>query len=389
MTVSGCEMNIDLQKRIDKHLPLNPLERILKYLFLNDIAPDQIDYSSKSFRRIAKFKGLTEEESIRFLKKYFSPKETGITTDIFIPEGRSLYIRKFPRYTRDETHYHKDALEINVVLQGSFYQRIGETMIPMRDGDICFVAPGTGHGTRACDDNTIVLTIIVYQYVIRDLLQRVQMEDGPLTQFLIKTIFGSDYSPYLLCRTSGDPDLVATILDLEDIQDEDSVYTDIYMKTGLELFLLRILMRYQEQIVKGEDTSRREADIRNLMDYIAGNYKNLTLRRLAETFHYSPEYLSSLIHLQYGIGFRDIITDLKLTRAAELLKKTNLSMAEIAEAVGYSEKSYFLRRFKQRYGMTPTAYKRHNGETDGAGWEETGNSEGDRGTLYQEGINDS
>jgi AraC-like DNA-binding protein len=43
-----------------------------------------------------------------------------------------------------------------------------------------------------------------------------------------------------------------------------------------------------------------------------------------------------------------------MQKARELLLSTSIRMTEVAEAVGFEDEAYFARRFKQRYGKTPT-----------------------------------
>jgi AraC-like DNA-binding protein len=47
-----------------------------------------------------------------------------------------------------------------------------------------------------------------------------------------------------------------------------------------------------------------------------------------------------------------------MERAAELLRDSNMSMSEIASAVGFSGQSRFTSAFKAHFGMTPTEYKK-------------------------------
>ncbi len=49
---------------------------------------------------------------------------------------------------------------------------------------------------------------------------------------------------------------------------------------------------------------------------------------------------------------------LRLARAAAMLLETNLSVADIAERAGFCDASYFVLRFKRRYGVTPAAWRR-------------------------------
>lgn len=61
-----------------------------------------------------------------------------------------------------------------------------------------------------------------------------------------------------------------------------------------------------------------------------------------------------------GTTLVDYLHQLRLDRAARLLKETDRSIAAIATDVGFSDQSYFGRRFRRRFRMTPVEY-RHNG----------------------------
>ena len=92
--------------------------------------------------------------------------------------------------------------------------------------------------------------------------------------------------------------------------------------------------------------------------YISERYPSATLTELAEILGYSAEYLSRRIAGLFGKTFRELLSDERLDEAARLLKETNLSAAQIVEAVGYENCSHFYRTFRERYGMTPRSYRR-------------------------------
>lgn len=350
----------DIQERIEEYLPLNELERLLKYLHLNQISYEEIDYESTEFQQnVRPEKNMSVDETRKKFKRLIQSVASSsyLSTEIFIPEGRSLYIRKFPRYLKDKIHYHKDALEINVVLKGEFFQRIGGQLIRLTAGDICIVAPKVLHGTRTYDDQTVTLSLIVYQDVLKELLQNIKTEENDLLVFLTRILYGEVYHPYLVCQTGFDIDIIGMIIDLEHTQDMPGPYTDKYMETGLSLFILRLLMKHKDRILLGKLVSKQDSGIINIMEYIRSNHKTVTLESLAQTYNYSSSYLSSLIKNRYGKTFKEIVTQIKLDQAAQMILETDYSMAKIAEAAGYSDKSYFFRCFKQEYGMTPTEYK--------------------------------
>lgn len=79
---------------------------------------------------------------------------------------------------------------------------------------------------------------------------------------------------------------------------------------------------------------------------------------MAEHFQMSLPYLSQYFKSHVGKTLLDYVTDLKIEKAQELLRGTNLSVKEIAEQVGYYNVNSFSRRFKQITGMAPGEYRK-------------------------------
>ncbi|MFY9424306.1 MAG: helix-turn-helix transcriptional regulator, partial [Bacillota bacterium] len=79
---------------------------------------------------------------------------------------------------------------------------------------------------------------------------------------------------------------------------------------------------------------------------------------VAEAVHVSPFYLSHLFRDELGTTFVSYLTEVRLDKAKKLLKDTQLTIAEIAEKVGYSDASYFSRVFKKHVKVTPGRFRR-------------------------------
>lgn len=84
----------------------------------------------------------------------------------------------------------------------------------------------------------------------------------------------------------------------------------------------------------------------------------LSVGLLAEWLHCSPCYLSHLYKSTTGEALSGYINRKRLERAEELLKSTTLSVKEISWTCGFSQESYFIRKFKERFGVTPKAHRR-------------------------------
>lgn len=98
--------------------------------------------------------------------------------------------------------------------------------------------------------------------------------------------------------------------------------------------------------------------VRQAQEYIQENYqKDLSLDALSKELDISPYYFSKLFKEETGSNFVEYLTNLRMSRAKELLKEESRSMKEICMEVGYSDPNYFSRIFKKNVGLTPTEYR--------------------------------
>lgn len=81
--------------------------------------------------------------------------------------------------------------------------------------------------------------------------------------------------------------------------------------------------------------------------------EDVSLKKTADLFHLNASYVSQLIKAETGLTYTQYITDLRISKAKDLLRSTNLSLAEISEAVGFNDYFYFIKKFKKEVGVTP------------------------------------
>lgn len=99
--------------------------------------------------------------------------------------------------------------------------------------------------------------------------------------------------------------------------------------------------------------------LRRVLKFIDENlHRDIGLAEVAEAAYLSPNYLSQLLKKQTGLAFVDWLTGRRMERARELLAHTAERVGSIAHRVGFADEAYFTRRFGQRFGVAPTAYRR-------------------------------
>ena len=100
---------------------------------------------------------------------------------------------------------------------------------------------------------------------------------------------------------------------------------------------------------------------KQLCRYIKANYQrpDLSLSDLAGRFHISESYLTRVIKKECGRNYTDYLNGLRLEKAKELLAENpDIQSQEVAEQVGYMNKHYFCRIFKQYTGTSPITFQK-------------------------------
>ncbi len=97
-----------------------------------------------------------------------------------------------------------------------------------------------------------------------------------------------------------------------------------------------------------------------MMNYIQANYQTVTLADMADKFHLSQPYISKYIHEKSGNTFVELVTNIRMKKARTLLKNGNMTVENVAIAVGYPNVEHFNRMFKKKYNMTPVQYRADN-----------------------------
>ena len=103
----------------------------------------------------------------------------------------------------------------------------------------------------------------------------------------------------------------------------------------------------------------------SMLNFIQTNYQTVTLEDMAEQFHLSEPYISKYIKDRSGQTFGEHVAGIRMKRAKSLLKNGNMTVENIAYAVGYQNVEHFNRVFKKSMEMTPVQYRNLSRENGG------------------------
>ncbi|WP_276354406.1 response regulator transcription factor [Cohnella caldifontis] len=127
--------------------------------------------------------------------------------------------------------------------------------------------------------------------------------------------------------------------------------------SGFEDLFMRVLDHYCEKIRRysKEFGSFRIQDIK---EYIDQRYaEDINISTFTEKYFLSREYLMKLFKQEYGMGIYEYVLKVRMDKAKELLEAPHLKIQDISDLIGYKDKNYFSKAFKNAFGMSPTEYR--------------------------------
>lgn len=112
----------------------------------------------------------------------------------------------------------------------------------------------------------------------------------------------------------------------------------------------------------GEEKKTNERSLQKLkiiLSYIEENYqKQISVEEISRRCFYSKSYFMRFFKETMGLSFVEYLNNYRLDTAAKLLLASGENILNIASECGFENLSYFNRRFKKRFGMTPGEYRK-------------------------------
>lgn len=248
-------------------------------------------------------------------------------------------------------HCHEDFIELSFIISGSVDYLIDMENYTLKKGQVLISNPGLYHKelfneNTSCRELHIGITNV--------------------------NIFNSSKKNYI---DIGDKNIL-TLTNYKDeilkvcneILDEQRNYnqTSPFMLKSLVMKLLILLHReINEELpnLNSQEFSFKSREKKSLVEtitkYLTDNYiEDISLYTLSKNMYLSPVYISKIFKEVMGDSPINYLIRIRLSKAKELLQKSNLSIKEISEAVGYNDPYYFSKLYKKYYGISPSKQRK-------------------------------
>lgn len=269
-------------------------------------------------------------------------------------DQKLIQIRTHTRFIAFPRHRH-DFIEMMYVCKGSCTHIIDGQEITVQAGEFLLLNQYSWHEIKKAERDDISVNFVIrpeffdrsyamlgFRNVISEFLINILRKDTCQGEFLYFRV--ADILPV--------QNLIENMVSMLIHEQEN----DMILQTTMGLLFMH-LSYHTDRMNRGVQQKFDDMLVEKSREYIDTQYQHASLTELAEQLHQSRYSLSRLLKEKTGQSFREMVQNRRFYRALELLTTSDLPVNDIIFSVGYENTSYFHRRFKEKYNMTPRRYR--------------------------------
>lgn len=257
----------------------------------------------------------------------------------------------------DRMHWHEH-LEIALCLEGRGRFLFGRRAQAVEPGDIFLVDNSQPHVAQPDAGGSLRLLLVLFRPELVAAPGCRAFDSGYLTPF-------RSADEHALERIPRDTPLAAELApilrELAAISARHDPDDRHLLDANLRLALGILVRECQGGAVDaGRTDAARRKQIRPVLSYVEEHCRErVTLDEVAEVVHLSPSRVRHVFRDVSGVGFKEYATRVRLAEAKRLLLVTDLSVAEVAHSVGYTNVHQFYNVFHRYFSLQPAQYRRY------------------------------
>lgn len=271
--------------------------------------------------------------------------------DNLIPKDQNFLISKHTRFTPVPMHIH-NFIELNYIYSGSCTQVINDKKVVLRKDQICLIDTGIPHSIEYTGEKDILINILIQKdYFLKRFLAD-NLDGGIVYDFVLNALSEHrSHNQYIIFKNQSNNRMRLTI---------QQILSETYFPNiGSQKMIEHLIAILFTQLVREFDIetntieNKNTLKIKKILSKIETEYRTLSLPTLADYFNYTPTYISAFIKKETGKTFSQLILELKLEQANTLITSTNLPIHVCAEECGFSNMTFFYKKYKERFHETP------------------------------------
>lgn len=287
---------------------------------------------------------------------YVEAKGNVFDSKKLLDRTKLITVRPHTRFIAFPKHTH-NYVEVIYMCNGQTKHYINGEEVLLKKGELLFLGQDAIQEIEPAQKDDIGVNFIILPEFFDQSLKMIGDETNPIREFIIECLKGNSSNKvgYLHFK-------VADVIPIQNLV-ENLIWTIVNNQQNkrsinqitMGLLFLQLL-NYTDKVVIGNQQTNDDL-VFTILRYVEENYKDGELSSLAATLHFDLYWLSRYIKKQTGKNYTELVQQKRLQQAVYLLNNTNMSVADIGNAVGYDNLSYFHKLFRKQYGVSPKKYR--------------------------------
>lgn len=238
--------------------------------------------------------------------------------------------RHMPKVDQIKDHDHSFDQWL-LYLRGSGLQRIGKRAFPIRRGSLVFLPREQLHGFKKLNNQSPLCLAIDLE---------------------LNTGAGEPSPTICEMNTESVSGIERGLLRLAKLKRRTSVFS-------IAAEVMMILQEFEQVSVAKPERGKTISEVRNWLNDKGFEEGNVMPADIAMGLGMSVDQLNRKIKYEGGATVGDLLSSMRFSKAEELLRRTELSIGEVAQQVGMLDQNYFTRWFRKQCGQTPSDWRRN------------------------------
>lgn len=246
-------------------------------------------------------------------------------------------------------HHSHDFVEVSYVYNGEIRQKMEYSEeVVLQEGDIIVVDVGGIHQVSVNNQEDILINCLIK----KEFFDKIINDFGG--NYILRSQKNNSEIKYFQFHTAGDF-IIRNHFErciVEFFNDKK------YKHQVIESYVNLIFSELFRKGLVSRDNNKDFPLEKEIIAYLRTYYKDTNLNKTAAHFHLSPNYLSKFLRRKTDKGFLDLLRDIRLNTAKDLLMNTSDTIESIAEEIGYKNSYFFTKIFKDKFHCLPSEIRK-------------------------------
>lgn len=268
-----------------------------------------------------------------------------------IPENQNYQIVKQNRFTPVPLHVH-NFIELNYMYAGECIQYIDGKKVHLKKGQICLIDTSVPHTIEATGADDILINLLIEKDYFRKQLSQENFESGIVFDFILDALSERQtHNQYIVFKNNQNQRIHFTMQQILLEHYQPMIGNFSIIENLIAVLILLLIREFDYETNKKSQKSKEQ--MLHILQYIEAHYLDVSLAELAQVFNYSPAYLSTLIRKETSKNFTQLVIERRLEHAKKLIMQGTTPVYQVAIESGFSNITFFYKKFFQYFGYHP------------------------------------